>query len=231
MNADDERTGRLLRLIRQRSGITQVALAKRARVPLGAVRLTEAGRAGEVRVDRVRSICEAVNGRARLVVTWHGAEADRLLDERHAALVERVVRLLRYRGWDVFVEFSFAEFGERGSIDVLGVDSRTRAVAICEIKSVFGSLESTNRSLDVKVRLAPTIVFKKFGWRPRIVGRLLIVPRDATILRTIERHSSTMLALYPGRGREVRAWLRDPSQPLSAIWFVSLGSTTTAVCR
>lgn len=231
MSVEDERIGRLLRLIRHRSGATQVQVSERAGVPLRDVKAIESGRMGEVRVARVRSVFDAVDGRARVIASWHGAEADRLIDERHAALVERVVRLFTARGWEVFVELSFSEFGERGSIDVFALHQKSRAVAVCEIKSVFGSLEGTNRSLDTKVRLAPTITFKRFGWRPSSIGRLLVVPRDTAILRTIDRHAATMNALYPKRSRDVRAWLRTPTESMAAIWFVSFGRNTTTVPR
>jgi len=85
--------------------------------------------------------------------------------------------------------------------------------------------------LDVKARLAPTIVFKRQGWRPRVVARVLIVPRDMSIRRAIENHEATMRSSYPARSREVRAWLRKPSGPLRGIWFVSDGPNTTAIRR
>ena len=138
----------------------------------------------------------------------------------HAALVVGVVRLFHARGWQTMVELKYAQYGERGSIDVLGIASELRAAAVCEIKSVFGSLEEMNRSLGVKVRLAPKLVHDQLGWRPRAVGRFLVVPRDNSIRRAIERNSSTMGSLYPGRTPEVRAWLRNPVQNLGAIWFV-----------
>lgn len=229
VNAEDERLGRLLKLVRTRTGLTQVQLAARSRVPLLDVKRVEAGAAGSVRLDRIRSLYEAVDGRARTTGWWNGAAGDRLLDERHAAIVEIVVRLFRERGWQVHVELSFAEFGERGSIDVFAAHPGRAAVAVCEVKSVIGSLEETNRTLDVKVRLAPTIAFKSVGWRPSVVGRLLIVPRDMTLRRSIERHAATMDAIYPGRSREARAWLRDPAASLSAIWFVSDRPNTTTI--
>ena len=80
-----------------------------------------------------------------------------------------------------------------------------------EVKSVFGSLEELNRSLDVKVRLAPTICRKRFGWTPKHVGRLLIVPGVSSIRRVVAAHRQTMDELYPasgqgryGRGCDVR---------------------------
>lgn len=207
--------------------MTQINLATAASVPLRDVKRVEAGRAGDVRLGRVRALFAAVDGRARLVPSWHGAAADRLLDERHARIVEVVIRLLRSRGWEAHAEVSFSEFGERGSIDVLGVHTEARAVAICEVKSVIGSLEETNRMLDIKERLAPSIVFKRVGWRPSLVGRVLILPRDTSARRVVEAHQATLSAVYPARGLELRAWLREPTSPLRAIWFVSDRPNTT----
>lgn len=231
MHPDDERLANLVRLIRRRNGLTQVRLASRAGVPLNDLKRIESGRAGDVKLSRVRRVLDAEGGRARLVPWWNGAAADRLLDERHAQLVERVVATLRALAWRVEVEVSFSEYGERGSIDVFAWHHAERALAVCEVKSAIGSLEETNRALDVKARLAPTVAFDRFGWRPAVIARLLILPRSNTVRRTIDAHASTMATLYPGRGREVRAWLRQPSTPLRAIWFVSDGPDTSIVSR
>ena len=231
MHPEDERLASLVRLIRRRSGKTQVQLSLAAQVPLNDLKRIEAGRAGEVRLCRVRRVLEAEGGRARLVPYWNGAAAERLLDERHAALVERIVALLIARGWTVEVELSFSEFGERGSIDVLGMHPVARAVAVCEVKSAIGSLEETNRSLDAKERLAPTIVRKRFGWRPLVVGRLLVLPRSTTTRRVIDRHVATLNSLYPARSRDVRSWLRAPTQPIRALWFVSDGLDTSTASQ
>lgn len=229
MLPEDERLGRLIRLIRGRVGQTQIELAAAAHVPLRDLKRVEAGRAGEVRLDRLRAVFAAVDGRARLVPMWNGAAADRLLDERHAALTEGSVAVFRSRAWEPHVELTFSGFGERGSIDIFAAHERFQAVAVCEVKSVIGSLEEMNRTLDVKVRLAPTIAFKRFGWRPRIVGRILILPRDSTVRRIVKTHGATMQSIYPHGGREIRAWLRSPNFPLSAIWFVSDGRDVTAM--
>ncbi len=168
----------------------------------------------------MRRVFETVDGRLYLSPWWRGAAADRLLDERHAELVEHLVALLRERGWIVEVEVSW---GERGSIDVLAWYPTERAVAVCEVKSAFGSREETNRVLDMKVRVAPVLMERHVGWRPAAVGRILLVPGSSTIRRTIASHAATMASKYPARGREVRAWLRDPSIDLSAIYFMSDG--------
>ncbi len=39
--------------------------------------------------------------------------------------------------------------------------------------------------------------------------------------RVIEKHHETMAAVYPARSREFRAWLKQPSGRIAAIWFLS----------
>jgi len=216
-------------LIRHRALKTQVELALAAKIPLGDVKRIESGRADLVSLGRIRAVFEAVDGRAKLVPWWNGAAADRLLDERHAAIAERSVSYFPKPAWETQVEVTFAEYGERGSIDILGANRAALAVAICEVKSVIGSLEETNRMLDVKERLAPTIAFKRLGWRPKVVARILILPRDSTVQRVIAAHPTTMSGLYPARAREIRAWLRNPSKPIRGIWFVSDGPNASSV--
>lgn len=220
-STDDERTGRLLRLIRQRIGLTQRALAQAADVPREDVISVEAGRLGELPFDRTRRMFEAVGARARPAVWWNGAAADRLLDERHASLVERSVQAFARRQWETAVEVSFSDYGERGSIDILARRESARAVAVTEVKSDIGSLEETNRVLDMKERLSPKIVEARFGWRPTVVGRILIMPGTTSLRRIVERHAATMDAIYPARTSEIKAWLRAPTASIRGIWFMS----------
>src|SRR5437773_934892 len=86
---EDERLGLLLHAIRGRTGSRQVDIALIANVSRRDVMLIEAGQAGTVPLDRLRRVFAAVDARARFTAWWNGAAADRLLDERHAALVER----------------------------------------------------------------------------------------------------------------------------------------------
>ena len=53
-------------------------------------------------------------------------------------------------------EVTFANYRERGSIDVLAVNEGERAVLITEVKSEITSWEETQRRFDVKVRLLPS---------------------------------------------------------------------------
>jgi hypothetical protein len=219
--SEDQRLAQLLRAIRRRGSVTQQAISLAANVPREDVIRIERGRAGEVRLERTRRIFEAAGGRARLSVWWNGAAADRLLDERHAALVERGLRVYVRHDWQTAVEVTYSEWGERGSIDLLAGHRPTRSAAVNEFKTAFGSLEETNRLLDVKVRLAPDLVEQRFGWRPLTVARVLVVPADDTLRRLVARHAVTMNSTYPARSRAVRAWIRQPSGALRGLWFLS----------
>jgi hypothetical protein len=219
--SDDERLATSLKAIRRRLSVTQTALATIAGVPVRDVMAIEGGRAGDVRLDRIRSVFEAVDGRARLSTWWHGAAADRLLDERHASLVEAALRIMINRGWETAAEVSFSKFGERGSIDILAGYRPTLALAVGEVKGSIGAMEELHRVLDVKERHAPALGRERFGWTPRIVGRLLVLPEDRSIRRIVDQHGVTMATVYPARGREVRAWLRHPDRPIRGIWFLS----------
>jgi transcriptional regulator with XRE-family HTH domain len=218
---EDERSGLMLRTMRRKSGLTQAQLARLAGVPVRDIIAVEDGRAGDIELARLRRLFRAAGGSARLAVWFNGAAADRLLDERHAGLAELGGRVFARYGWANHYEITFAEYGERGSIDLLALAGDRGAAAVCEFKSVLGSLEETNRRLDVKERLSAKIVGDRFGWRPRSIARLLIVPEDSTIRRIVARHAVTMDALYPARGRQIRAWIRRPGGPLRGLWFLS----------
>ena len=218
---EDERIGLMLRAMRRSAGLTQQRLSPIAGVPVRDIIAVEDARAGEVALDRLRRLFRAAGGHARMAVWFNRASGDRLLDARHAALVERGGGVLLGYGWANHFEITFSEFGERGSIDLLSLNAARAAVAVFEFKSALGSLEETNRTLDIKERLAPKIVLDRFGWRPRSVARLLIVPEDSTIRRVVARHSVTLESLYPARGRQIRRWLRRPDGPLRGVWFLS----------
>lgn len=219
---DDERLGQLLRALRRRNRMTQRRLAEAAGIPVDDVIDIEAGRVGRVRVERIQSALGVCEARLRLGTWWHGASADRLIDEAHAAIVEAVAGVFVRARWRTAPETSFSEFGERGSVDLMAANEAARAVAICEIKSAFGSLEETNRTLDAKVRLAPVIARRVFGFEPRFVGRILVVADTATARRIVRRHEATMEAIYPVRSRAIREWIRHPSGAIAGIWFLSI---------
>jgi hypothetical protein len=102
----------------------------------------------------IRAIFAALEARVQLAPRWKGAELERLLDEDHARVVAEVARRLESIGWTVELEVTYSEFGERGSIDVLGLRPAERAVAVIEVKTDVPSSEAVGRKVDEKARLA-----------------------------------------------------------------------------
>jgi transcriptional regulator with XRE-family HTH domain len=229
MKADDDRLGELFRALRRQARRTQEEISIATSVPVRDIAKLESGRVGDIVFGRVSQLFAEVGARARVAVWWHGAAADRLLDERHAAIVDHAAGFMARWAWTTAIEFTFSEYGERGSIDIFGHRRSAGAVAVCEVKSTFGALEEMNRTLDVKVRLAPKLCRDRFGWTPDHVARLLIVPEASTIRRIVTAHRTTMDAIYPARGRQIRAWLGRPAGNIAGIWFLSDPRNTLVV--
>lgn len=181
----------------------------------------ESGRSGKLRLDDIRSHFLALGASVRVTAWWNGAALDRILDERHAAIVDALVKLLRSLGWLVEPEVSFSDYGERGSIDVFGANREARAVFVGEAKSEWGSIEETLRRLSIKTRLAPKIAERVFGFRPAVIASVLVFPDDRTARRVADRYAATLDAAYPSRSREVRQWLHQPAASLRGLWFLT----------
>jgi transcriptional regulator with XRE-family HTH domain len=218
---NDLTVGRVIRLLRQRLRWRQQDLADRAGVSQGTISLLERGQIDRAALRTVRAVLDALDAGTWLDVRWRGGILDRLLDERHAALVGVVASALPEWKWDVIPEVSYSVFGERGSIDLVAWHAASRALLIVEVKTELASVEATLRKHDEKVRLGPRIVAERFGWRPAIVGRLLVLPSDRTQRRHVERHAAVLDRALAVRGHAVRAWLRGPRGPLAGLWFVS----------
>lgn len=227
---DHVRLGSILRRLRVRAGLRQIDVARRAGVSQPLVSSVECGRLGGVSVTIMERIFGAVGASLESDVRWRGPALDRLLDERHAALVDvSVGHLVRHR-WATGVEVTYAIFGERGSIDVLGGHVLHRAMVVEEIKADIVRMDDTIRKVDEKVRLVRRSIGRDhFGWQPDHVGRVLVLPDTDRARRQVRAHAATLDAAFPSRGAEVRAWLRSPVGPMAGILFVaniSRGSAT-----
>ena len=88
---------------------------------------------------------------------WTEGRADQLLDQAHAALVEHTLQSMGGAGWETRVEYTFNEYGERGSVDILGWRAVDRTLAIAEIKSRIDDVQDTNATFSRKCRLLPLI--------------------------------------------------------------------------
>ena len=181
----------------------------------------ESAAIGPLRVEELRAHFAALGAKVRITAWWNGASLDRLIDTRHAEIVERLVSVLHSLGWEVRTEVSFSEYGERGSIDVCAGRSDASAVFVGEAKSEWGSIEETLRTHDVKTRLAPKISERVFGFKPRNIASALVFPDEMTARRIADQHAATLDASYPARARALRRWLVRPSGLIRAVWFLS----------
>jgi transcriptional regulator with XRE-family HTH domain len=209
---DDIRAGRLLRALRKRARLTQAGLGARVGISQQEISLLERGHLEAVQVRTIRAVFGGLEARLDLDIRWRGGAVDRLLDERHAALAGNFARFLAGRRWEVVPEVTYSEFGERGSIDLLAWHAVSATVLIVEIKTELTSIEATVRKHDEKVRLASGVVTKRFGWEPRSMSRVLVLPDHRTARRQVDRTDAILSRAYPCRGWALRRWLANPSE-------------------
>lgn len=169
----------------------------------------------------IRGILGSLDAGLVLEVRWRGAALDRLLDEAHAALVAAAAARLRHLGWDVQLEVTYSQYGERGSFDILAWHPNARIVLAIEVKTDIPSLEETLRKLDEKARLAAIIGREQFGWQARAVGRVMVLASSSTMRARIARHASVIEHAFPLRGADLQQWLAQPHGSASGVWFVS----------
>lgn len=219
---NDVVAGRSLRMLRRRSRLRQVDVANRAGVSSSLVSLIERGHLATLSLRTVRRVFASVEADYLGIVRWRGGQLDRLLDEAHAGLVGRSIELVSSAGWEAAVEVTYSWYGERGSIDVLAIHRASRTALVVEVKSELTSIEATGRKLDEKVRASTrALVAERFGVRPALVARLLVLPDSDAARRRVHRHATVLGTLFPDRGTVVRRWLKRPSGAIAGILFVS----------
>lgn len=174
----------------------------------------------------MRAIAAAVGIDLPFAPRGRGAQLDRWVDEEHSAMVELVVDCLARVGWEVMVEFSFNDYGDRGSVDVLAWRAEVDALLVVEVKSRLANLQETCRSLDIKARVVPRLVAHARGWHPRLVGVVLVVPESTRERAAVARRVGTFAAAYPSRTLAVREWLRRPIGPLRGLWFLRIANSS-----
>jgi len=226
---DALRVGRSIRAIRVRLRWRQVDVADRLGVSRALISKVERGRLRNVDLDVIERICRALDADVDVRVRWRGEGLDRLLDEAHAALVDRVVELLHACGWEVALEVTFNHFGDRGSIDVLAWHAPGRTLLIIEVKSVVADAQGTLSPLDRKARLAFEIGRSR-GWEATAAARLLVIGEGTVNRRRVARLQSSFGAALPDRNRAVRRWLREPVGSIAGLLFLPDSSPGSVRC-
>jgi hypothetical protein len=172
--------------------------------------LVERGRLASIPLRTLERVAVALEADLGISVRWRGGDLDRLLDEGHATLVARAAGVVERAGWAILPEVTFAIYGDRGSIDLLGWHAPSSALLVVEVKTELASIEETLRTHDMKVRVAPRVAWERAGWRPRTVARLLVLPDTSTARRRVARHAAVLARRYPLGGSAARARLREP---------------------
>jgi transcriptional regulator with XRE-family HTH domain len=211
--------GRAIRALRIRLGLRQADIAISAGVSRSLIGAIERGALGSVNLRRLETVCEVLGASLDVRVRWHGEGLDRLLDEAHAQMVERLVRRLTGVGWECAVEASFNEYGERGSVDVLAWHGSTRSLLVCEVKSILPDAQAALAPLDRKARLGARIARGR-GWAPACVSRLLVVADSSTARRRVTALDATFRTAFPVRGVAVSGWFREPVGAISGLMFL-----------
>jgi hypothetical protein len=171
----------------------------------------ERGKAGDLGIDSLIDIVEALGGRIDFVVRWQGGELDRLLNARHSTLHESVARWFRgRRGWVIAPEVSFSIRGERGIIDIVAWHAESRTLLVIELKTEIVDVNELMGTIDRKRRLASYVVRER-GWFPASVGVWVIVAESVTNRRRVRSHQATLRAAFPSDGRKVAGWMTKPA--------------------
>lgn len=227
MALDDLRVGALARAVRHRLGWTQAEVAARAGVSQKLVSIFEAGHLEMLTVASARRIASSLEIRLPFAPQWRGGDGVRLLDRDHATLVNRLVAILAASGWETVVEYTFSEYGERGSVDVIGWHAPTRSLLITEVKPRLLDTQDTLAKLGRKRRIVPRLLVRERGWHAARVGVALILGDLTANRAAVARHSATFGSALPHRGRAVRSWLQRPGVALAGAWFLSATNRAT----
>jgi hypothetical protein len=208
--------------MRIRRGWRQLDVARKAGAHRDAVSLLENGRLEGLSLAMLRRLWACVGVPLEVDPRLPTAERARLLDAGHAALVEHAARVYRAKGWQTIVELTFNDYGERGSVDLLAWNQAASALAINEAKTRLPDIQELHATFDRKVRIVPPAIARVRGWRPTIVGRVLVVADTTANRDAVAGHAATFASSFPDRSVAARRWIQNPSGGLAAIWFVRL---------
>ena len=216
---DDQRAGAAFRSVRVRRRLRQQDVSARAGLSRSTVSRIERGHFDQLSLDKVRAVGRVLEIRVEIVARWRAGDLDRLFNARHSALHESVARTFRaLRGWVAAPEVSFAVYGERGVIDILGWHSGRRALLVIELKTDVVDLQDLVGSIDRKRRLAKGIGRER-GWEATTVSCWVIVADSKRNRARVGAHQAMLRAAFPVDGRTIRRWLRDPAGSVAALSF------------
>ncbi|MFL5679010.1 MAG: helix-turn-helix domain-containing protein [Chloroflexota bacterium] len=217
----DARIGRTLRVLRIRRGLSQVELGGQCGLSAATISRIERGLLATTRLESLRRAFAVVEAEVALDMRWAHGPVDRLLDRAHAELSDAVARRVARAGWQVSPEVTFAHYGERGAIDLLGWHAATSMMLIVELKSSIQDVGGLLRQVDRYRRLAPHVARER-GLQPSGVGVWVVVQETRSGRARLAAAQAVVRAALPDDGHRVEAWLARPSGALSALSFMPI---------
>lgn len=220
---NDVRLGPVIRTLRLRRRWRQADLARAADVSPATISRLERGRVDATSLEVLRRVFAAVDARIELVPRWRGGDLDRLIDARHAGMIEVLVRRLSsLPAWIVQPEVTFSIRGEHGSIDIVAWHPALRALLIIEVKSSIDDVGGLVRQVDRYRRLAFEVARDR-GWSPAVVGVWVVVADGRTARRRLAEHRTTLRRAFPADGHTMDGWIHSPDGNLSGLSFLPFG--------
>lgn len=189
---DRVRLGNTFRAIRLELHLRQSDVAARAGVSQSTVSSIECGLSGPVPLDKLERVAGVLQADFAVALRWRGPNLARLLDRRHAALSNAVVAELRAAGWQMLPEETFNDFGDRGAVDILAWRPPERALLIIEVKTELVDLQEMLRTLDMKSRVVPGQVRRRYGWSVDCVAKVVVMPGTTTHRRAVANHDALL---------------------------------------
>jgi transcriptional regulator with XRE-family HTH domain len=234
VSMDDLRFGAAIRTARHKRRWRQSDLAAKAGVSEATVWRAERGRISEMTLGSIRRICAPLDIRVEVLPRGRGADLDRMLSARHAALHESVARALArdFPAWVMAPEVSFSIWGERGVIDLLLWHPGRRALLIIELKTELVDVGDLLATMDRRRRLAFEIAGER-GWHPESVSTWILLAESRTNERRVADHRTVLRNAYPADGRQMRRWLADPVGTIAtlSLWPEQAGARSVAIQR
>jgi hypothetical protein len=178
--------------------------------------LLERGHLDRMNLAMLRRCLAVLEIRLDLVPSWRGTDLSRLRDSTHADLQAAWKRRLERWGWQVWAEYSFNHYGDRGRIDLLAWHPRLRALLIVEIKSEIDDVQALLGGMDVKCRVAP-IVARRLGIGAVAAVIPFLVVADGSTARDRLRRLAPLFSRFDMRGRAGVSWLRRPDNVPSGL--------------
>lgn len=216
---EDIALGRVFRKVRIRRSWRQVDVGDRAHVSRSTYSEIERGHLDACSLSTLRRIAAVLEVRLALEASWRGGDLGRLLSSRHSAMANAVAGRRVAAGWLVRPEVSFNHCGERGVVDLVAFHPRTRTLLLVEIKTELVDVGALLATADRRARLAD-VIGRSVGWEPARVASWIVVADGRTNRRVVSAHRELIRAAFPGDGRSIEGWIRDPGGAARALWFL-----------